>query len=106
MRLILGLLLTTTFLVLSGCETKHSERTAVAPADSEKLADKQQSQLAEPRSVSQVKSSGLNQPTTTNVSFNEANAANEASQTVALITRVVIRRLLRGRTAATSAEKA
>src|SRR2546427_548997 len=82
MRLMLGLLLTATFLVLSGCESKQSKRTEVAHADSEKFADKQQSQLAERRSVSQAKSSDPNQPTTTNVSFNQANAANEAAQAI------------------------
>ena len=80
MRLMLGLLLTATFLVLSGCE--RSKPAAVAHSDSEKFADKQQSQLAERRSVSQAKSSDPNQPTTTNVSFNEANAANEAAQAI------------------------
>jgi len=80
MRLILGLLLTATFLVFSGCERKRAE-SAIAPADSEKLADKQQGQLAEPRSVLQAKSSDL-KPTTTNVSFNQVNASNEASQAI------------------------
>jgi hypothetical protein len=81
MRLILGLLLTATFLVLFGCESKQSRRTAVAPADSEKHADKQQGQLAQLQTVPQAKSD-LNQPATTNVSFDQANAANEASQAI------------------------
>src|SRR2546425_3667143 len=82
MRLTLGLLLTATFLVLSGCGNKQSRQKPVAPADSERFGDKQQSQLAERRSVSQAKSSDPNQPTTTNVSFNQANAANESSQAI------------------------
>ena len=81
MRLILVALLTVTLLIISGCGNK-SERSAVGPAESEQLRTKPQSESAEIRQEPQAKLSDLSKPGTTNVSFNQANAANEASQAI------------------------
>ena len=80
MRLILVALLTVTLLIISGCGNK-SERSAVGPAESEQLHTKPQSESAKSRQESQAKISDL-KAANTNVSFNEANAANEASQAI------------------------
>ena len=81
MRLILVALLTVAFLVLLGCESKQSKRTAAGVAESEQIRTKPQSDLAESRQASQAT---LSDPkaANTNVSFNQANAANEASQAI------------------------
>ena len=81
MRLILVALLTVTFLVLLGCESKQSKRTAAGVAESEQIRTKPQGDLAESRQASQAT---LSDPkaANTNVSFNQANAANEASQAI------------------------
>ena len=80
MRLILVALLTATLLILSGCGNK-SQRPARL-AESEQLHTKNQSESAELRQEPQAKLSDLSKPATTNVSFNQANAANEASQAI------------------------
>ena len=80
MRLILVALLTVTLLIISGCGNK-SEWSAVGPAESEQLHTKPQSESAKSRQESQAKISDL-KAANTNVSFNEANAANEASQAI------------------------
>ena len=80
MRLILVALLTATLLILSGCGNK-SQRPARL-AESEQLHTKNQSESAELRQEPQAKLSDLSKPGTTNVSFNQANAANEASQAI------------------------
>src|SRR5438132_14369269 len=81
MRLIFVALLTATLLILSGCGNK-SQRKSVGPTESQQLHTKTQSESADLLQESQKKSSDLNKPPTLDVSFNQANAANEASQAI------------------------
>ncbi|SRR6266498_4165102 len=73
MRLILVALFNATLLILSGCGNR-----AQRP---EQLRTKPQSE-SEIQQQSQAKVSDLNKAATTSVSFNQANAANEASQAI------------------------
>src|SRR3989442_12112707 len=80
MRLILAALLTATLLILSGCGNKSQRPAGLAQSD--QLHTKTQRESAEIRQEPQAKLSDLSKPGTTNVSFNQANAANEASQAI------------------------